>query len=125
MRPTFRHTYPLADQPHDNLRAWDLFLPQGSTLGRLSLAQDRLDRPQAHAHTGARQRPKARPRARAGRSTNRLTARPLAPQAYLGLTPDRDQRVGNAVTFPTRYWTTSNSHALGNGGGVPNLGTPS
>ena len=34
----------------------------------------------------------------------------------------RYQRVGNAVTFRMSYRSPSNSHVLGNGGGIPVFG---
>ena len=61
IRPTFLHTYPLTDRPHGTLRARDRFLPQDNTHRRLSLAQDRPDRPRAPTHTAARHFPEHLP----------------------------------------------------------------
>ena len=56
-----RSPYLPTNQPHGTLHAWDWFLPQGNTLGRLSTAQDRPDRPCPLALTAARQLPEHLP----------------------------------------------------------------
>ena len=50
-RPTFGITYPLTDRPDGPPLARDRFLPQGISLGRLSLAQGRPHRPHTLTRT--------------------------------------------------------------------------
>ena len=52
-----------------------------------------------------------------------LTESGLSLRSLVRWSPDPDQRVGNAVSFKSRYCTSAESKPLGNGGGVPVSGT--
>ena len=52
-----------------------------------------------------------------------LTGSGLSLRSLVRWSPDPDQRVGNAVSFKSRYCTSAESKPLGNGGGVPVSGT--
>ena len=99
MRPGSENPYLLTDQPHGTRRPWDRFLPRGSTLGRLSSAQDPLDRPHMLTYDDPRQRPTRRsqaqgtaphPTARARVHKQSMGSR--RPASWLSLEPTRMPR---------------------------------